>query len=184
MILAMDFADLGTHGPKFTALPNDRWRRFVLALFELGHKNYTRAYMAAGFKSDNYEACQACSSRLAHDARIQEAILEEAQRRIKGLVPMAMKTVEELMENEATKDEVRAKLALDLMDRAGLSSVKEQKTTVEFIGADPQRIHRLKLIAEQTGVPFEKLVGERIAALAPPVDAEFTENRIKDEDTE
>lgn len=168
-------------GPKMAALPNDRWRRFVIALLDgttsdgHGSKGHTAALKRAGWRGTP-ESLRVTAYRLSHDVRVQEAIQEEARKRLSFGLPMALNAIEEIVADPQHKDRLAAAKAV--MDRAGLNEVAESHHTVEFIANDPAVLERVRQLAARTGVPVEKLIG-RTAALAlkpaPAEDAEFEE---------
>jgi hypothetical protein len=160
----------GDYGPKFKALSKDRHRAFVLALVQQGSRDYTAAYKLAGYLSADEFANQE-ASRLAHDTRIQEALHEEASRRLHGLVPLALRTVGDIMENENAKDADRLKASLGVMDRAGLHTTTEHKITLE-LADDPEMLAQIKLLAERNGIPLERLLGARLSKV---VEGEYTD---------
>jgi hypothetical protein len=151
--------DSGKLGPKMLALPSDRMRAFVLALLAQGTRNYTAAYKAAGY-SGTMEALRVGASRLAHDERVLAALHEEASKRLHSLVPAALRVVEEIMENPDAKD--RAKVALGVLDRAGLHTVTEQRHT-HSLADDTEMLARIRLLAERNGIPLANLLGGRLA---------------------
>jgi hypothetical protein len=148
------------YGPKMQALPNDRWRRFVLELMGQAKRNYSAAYVAVGFSSRSPNAVRVEAHRMAHDVRIQEAIQEEGGRRLKALLPMALDVVEQIMTDPNNKD--AAKAAFGVMDRAGLGAATEHKITVGLAN-DTEMLARIKVLAERNGLSLSQLLGERVA---------------------
>jgi len=159
----------GEYGPKMRALPTPRMQRFVLALLEQGKRNQTAAYIAAGYAGKSRNALHANACLLAHDTRIQEALQEEAGRRTKDLLPLALHTIEAIVADPQHKD--AAKVALSIMDRAGLHSMTEQKVTVGLAN-DTEMMARIRLLAERNGIPLVQLLGDRMAKAveAPMID--------------
>ncbi len=153
-----DKSDLG---PKMRALPSDRMRAFVTALMGQSKRNYSAAYAAAGYSTNSRNAVTVESHKLAHDTRIQEAIQEEGARRMKALLPMALSVVEDILEPGAGHRDA-AKVALGIMDRAGLAVTTEHKITVGLAN-DTEMLGRIKILAERNGIPLEALLGQRIA---------------------
>jgi len=152
----------GEYGPKMRALPTPRMQRFVLALLEQGKRNQTAAYIAAGYAGKSRNALQANACLLVHDTRIQEALQEEAGRRTKDLLPLALHTIEAIVADPQHKD--AAKVALSIMDRAGLHSMTEQKVTVGLAN-DTEMLQRIRFLAERNGIPLAQLIGARHAKL-------------------
>ncbi len=151
-------------------------RNFVLAIMAQGDRNATRAAEAAGYSADNQNALRASASRLWHDEDIQAAIYEETVKRLKGLLPAAVQTIGDILENPQEAGATRLKAATTIMDRAGIHAVTEHVNTEVQIGSDPDRLKRIVSMANRLGLPLDKLLGARLAALAPPVtDTEFVE---------
>src|SRR5439155_15279375 len=57
-----------------------------------------------------------------------------------------------------------AKVALGIMDWAGLAAVTEQRVAVGLV-SDMEVLARIKLLAERNGVPLAQLLGDRHAKL-------------------
>jgi len=91
-------------GPRMRAL-NERQRAFVVAFVENGSQNYEKAYISAGYA---ITGAQPNSSRLAHNPKIQAAILEETSNRLHASAPLALKSVIALMLNPDHKDHFAA----------------------------------------------------------------------------
>lgn len=160
------------------ALPNDRWRLFVESWLSGGraHGGYTGAARAAGFKG-NDNVLKVTAYRLAHDQRVQEAIQEEARKRLRSSVPAALDALDEIVADKKHKD--RALIAKTILDRTGLHEVSETKHTVEFIGNDPAMLERVRQLALRMNMDPEKLLGHTAAQKLLPArlveDAEFEE---------
>lgn len=182
--------EFGAIGPKMKALPNDRWRRAVVAYLEGGRKNYggqgghnslgySAAYRAAGFDTTNENTIKRQAHTLFHDIRVQEAVIEESKRRAVLHLPLAIDVHTEIMLDPQHKDRFNA--ARSIMDRAGLHAVTEQHSTLSVTMTADDRAKAV-MLAERLGVPLEKLVGNRMAKqIAAPTeepmvtDAEFEE---------
>lgn len=159
------------------ALPNDRWRAFVVALLDVDatRGRYTEAARRAGF-DQNPAALQVTAFRMAHDTRVQEAVQEEARKRLNSNLPLALKAAEDILLDTNHKD--RALMVKTVFDRTGLHGITETKHTHEFIGDDAALLQRAVILAERLGIPIAQLIG-RSAALkltGPQVqEAEFVE---------
>jgi hypothetical protein len=169
----------GKLGPKMLKL-NVRQRNFVLAVMAQGDRNVTAAAKAAGYASENYDALRVQASRLWHDERIQEAVSEEAYKRLKGLQPMAVETVAGIMENVQETGAVRLKAAEMLFDRTGFHAVTETINTSNELASDPDRIKRIASMLKALGGEglAQQFMGRRLAVIKPEpvaVDAEFEE---------
>jgi hypothetical protein len=98
-------------GPAMKALPNDRWRAFVRALYQVrpGHGAQVRACKLAGFGTETStpETMAVLASRLAHDERVQAALYEEDQKHIRASAPRAIRALSTLIENPSSRDHAR-----------------------------------------------------------------------------
>jgi phage terminase small subunit len=157
------------------ALPEMR-RQFVMALMNQGTRNATMAAKTAGYSPGNYEALKVSASRLMHDESVQEAIQEEAKRRITAMLPLAIETVATIMENPQEGGATRLKAAQVVMDRSGVHAVSERITREEPLERDPDQIKRIMALSQVLGVPIEQLLGTRVKAIT--TDAEYTETSM------
>ena len=175
----MSVADFG---PKMRALATERQQRFVLALLDIGARKYTAAYKLAGYKG-NANSLNASAWKLAHRQDIQEALHEEASKRMHGLVPLALKTMGDIMEDENATAGERGRIALGVADRAGLHASVEHRVTVG-LADDTAALARIKMLAERNGIPLESLLGGRLTkqAVLLPEPAEPSEESAEDED--
>lgn len=161
-------------GPKMAKL-TPLMRGFVLAIMAQGDRNATQAAATAGYSQNSHGALKVQAHSLWHDPRIQEAIHEEAAKRLKGLLPMAVDVVASIMENPQESGAVRLKAATITMDRAGLHAVSE-KINTDNLGDNPDRLKRMMELARALGRPFAELVGQRIALAQPVItEAEYVE---------
>jgi hypothetical protein len=98
-------------GPAMLALPTDRHRAFVRALYTVrpGHGARVKATKLAGFGCEHSTAqtMATIASRLSHDERILAAIAEEDQKFIRSSAPRALGALSRLIENPNAKDHVR-----------------------------------------------------------------------------
>jgi hypothetical protein len=98
-------------GPAMLALPTDRHRDFVRALYQVkpGHGANVKAARLAGFgtPSSSPQSMATISSRLAHDERVLAAIAEEDSKRIRASAPRAISALSRLVEDPKHKDHAR-----------------------------------------------------------------------------
>lgn len=98
-------------GPAMAALPSDRHRAFVRALYQVkpGHGANVKAAKLAGFGSPTSTAgsMATIASRLAHDERVLAAIREEDEKRIRSSAPRAISALSRLIETPSHKDHAR-----------------------------------------------------------------------------
>jgi len=98
-------------GPKMKALPTDRHRAFVRAMYQVkpGHGAAVRAAKLAGFGTPDStpQSMATIASRLTHDRRVQEAFAEQDQLYIRASAPRAIRALSALIENPEAKDHAR-----------------------------------------------------------------------------
>jgi hypothetical protein len=99
-------------GPAMKALPSDRHRAFVLALYQIkpGYGAHVRAAQIAGFgtSTSSSKSWSVIASRLAHDERVLAALHEEDQKRIRASAPRAVRALAHLIEDPDHRDHARA----------------------------------------------------------------------------
>lgn len=167
-------------GPKMAKL-TPLMRGFVLAIMAQGDRNATQAAATAGYATKSHGSLKVQAHALWHDERIQEAIHEEAQKRLKGLLPLAVDVVAQVLENPQETGATRLKAATIAMDRAGLHAVTEKINTDGGVADDPDRLARIMQLARGLGTPLADFLGQRLAQreLAKPqaviTDADYVE---------
>lgn len=162
------------YGPKMAKLTPMR-RAFVLNIMAQGDRNATRAAKDAGYSEVSPGSLRVQAHNLWHNEDIQEAIHEEATRRLKGLLPMAVNTIATIMENPQEGGAVRLKAAHGVMDRAGIHAVTEKISTPGDLAGNPDRVKRIMALAHALrGVPLEKFLSDHLTARPQPVITEAT----------
>jgi phage terminase small subunit len=98
-------------GPAMLALPTDRHRAFVRALYTVrpGHGARVKAAKLAGFgtPTSTPQSMATIASRLSHDERVLAAIAEEDQKFIRSSAPRAISALSRLIEDPKAKDHAR-----------------------------------------------------------------------------
>jgi hypothetical protein len=98
-------------GPAMLALPSDRHRAFVLALYQVppGYGAHVKAAKMSGFgtSTSSAKSWSVIASKLAHNEKILEALQEEDQRRIRASAPRAVRALQQLIEDPEHKDHAR-----------------------------------------------------------------------------
>ncbi|OAF11775.1 hypothetical protein AYJ54_07905 [Bradyrhizobium centrolobii] len=146
-------------GPAMKALPTDRHRLFVRALYQVkpGHGAQVKAARMAGWGSPTStpKTMSVIASRLAHDPRVQAALYEEDQKRIRATAPRAIKALAALVEDPKHRDHARG-IAM-VLDR--LHPIETtHKVTVEHeasssMKATAEVMERILALAARAGVP-------------------------------
>ncbi|MEH2570253.1 hypothetical protein [Bradyrhizobium sp. AZCC 2289] len=145
-------------GPKMKALPTDRHRAFVRALYQVkpGHGANSKAARLAGFGTPNSsnQSIATIASRLAHDERVLEAIAEEDQKRIRASAPRAISALSRLVEDPSHRDHARGiAMVLDRVHPAEtVHNVKVQHDTTEEFKDTAKVLKRIAELAEKFSV--------------------------------
>jgi hypothetical protein len=174
----MDEEEVGRLGPKMSALPNDRWRGFVIAYLGMRKPSAKGAYKKA-FPDAGENTTAARGAALLRDMRVKEAIHEEALSRLEsGMLVKALNMAEMILDDPANPR--AAAVAFGIMDRAGLHPKSEHRVTVEKTVdfGDAAQVLRLKEKLERLGFDPLPVLGNRLAALVAPkdvTDAEYSE---------
>ena len=164
--LIPDDADLG---PAMKALTK-RARAFVLALVEIGGSPQSRAAAMAGY-SGSKAALEVTGSRLAADARVQEALLEEAKARMKSSSLLATCEVIKVLERPdgvSARDKLAA--ARLVLEFAGAEPAQQIEVKHEIKLSDKEKVSQVIELAGRIGLDPTKLLGRAGVVL----DAEFT----------
>lgn len=148
-------------GPKMKALPSDRHRAFVRALYQIkpGHGANVKAAKIAGFGTveSSPQSMATIASRLAHDERVLEAIAEEDQKRIRASAPRAISALTRLIEDPDHKDHARGiGMVLDRVHPVETT----HKVTVE---------HQASSSMKATAEVFERIMTLAARANVPPM---------------
>lgn len=111
-------------GSEMRALPNDRWRLFVLSCMSQGVKvDHTLAAKEAGF-TGNAGTLRVQAHRLAHDPRVQAALLEESRKKLQTYTGPAVALLGKMIGDETIEPKDRIKAATAILDRGGLGIVQ------------------------------------------------------------
>lgn len=104
-----------------------------------------------------------CELSLLQEGRNGSAM--DITNQIKEMSPEALETLEDIMNNEDSADAVRAKVAMDLLDRAGHGAVKKQLSMSGTLSQDDvENIKKRALaIASENGTIVEaEVVSEQV----------------------
>lgn len=160
-------------GPKMRAL-NERQRAFVTACLEIGRVDNKRAAAMAGYSGDDNTLAVA-GHRLSHTLSVQEAMHEEASRRLGSAKIMAVSELIGIAQSSGqVKD--RLKAISMILNRTGLHETSEHKvTTRDESKTDEAMLDRINVLAAELGVDVSSLVGKKVAATLPLIEGEFEE---------
>lgn len=154
---------LAGYGPAMMALPNDRWRRFVMACCEPtpgGEMNYTLAAEKAGVPSENRNALHVTAHRMAHDERIQAAIMEEAKRQIGGGLLLATAVLVQVASDLKAKDADRIKAAGMILRLGNMEPAQQIEHKVEKVESEGAKIERIVRLAQKLKLDPRELLGK------------------------
>lgn len=148
----------GKFGPAMQAL-NPRQQAFVMAFFAMADPEAVHAARAAGYKMDgNPGSIRVQAHALMHSDKIQAAMLEWAQRQVRGAgLAIGLKAILKIAGNAQHKDQ--AKAAIALMNRAGMHEIVERKNTHEIILSEKEKIEEIKQLALFLGHDPATLIG-------------------------
>jgi hypothetical protein len=150
-------------GPKMQALPSDRHRAFVRAMYQVkpGHGAPVRAAKLAGFGTpqSSPQSMATIASRLTHDSRVQEAFAEQDQLYIRASAPRAIRALSSLIENPNSKDHARGiALVLDRVHPAeSVVSVKHEHDVTPAFQNTAQIMARMAELAAKFGAPMPSM---------------------------
>jgi phage terminase small subunit len=158
-------------GPKMLAL-SPRHRAFVIGLL-MNRGNQTRAAALAGYSTASSQGLRVVAHRVAHREDVQEAIQEEAKRRINATAIMATERIVEALDDGDPR--IRLKAAKQILDSTGLGAVFKHEHHVEVESKTTRELlDFIKGAAREQGLDPKKLLG---SAGVPQdvIDAEFEE---------
>jgi len=145
-------------------LPSDAWRQFVREIVQNG-SNAHQAAQAVGFVSTSQ------GSRLAHDPRVQAAILEEGLKLVRTDGVKALHVLRKIAFDDQADNRDRLKACEMILSRGGFAAVTQHQIDVVH-RTDDQLKRELLAMAEELGMDRAakaQLVGGSVT------DAEFEE---------
>lgn len=148
----------GEMGPAMRALPNDRWRAFVVALVtgKQGKGAQTNAYRAAGFASNSPRAQRVEASKMVRDERIIAAVGEECRKFLRVGHPIAIHALFNMINDTKHRDHARAVgMLLDRVDP--VTTRHDMLVTHQHISPDQEALEELRAL-RQLNVTREKLI--------------------------
>lgn len=151
-------ADDVEYGPAMQAL-NERQRKFVLAMLEIPGCSHAKAARVAGY-SDVKAGAKVRGHYAAHNPKIQEAIREEARRRLDGLSVIAANVMMDAMLDPKVPTKDKLKAASAVLDRTGFAAAQNinvNKTVTDNSGK--ALMERLEKAAALLGIDPAALLG-------------------------
>lgn len=164
-------------GPAMKALPNDRWRAFVMAMVNMGvGVNHAECARMAGFddggNSEGYSKVQ--GHHLSHDPRVQAAIQEVGRSRLRALTTEAIKCLSEGLtatkiagkfDTEVPDWAARRATADSILDRGGLHALSEHHVVVTTTKTREEKLIEIAKLAKLLGKDPKELLGNMADAL-------------------
>lgn len=150
-------------GPAMKALPSDRHRAAVRALYQIrpGHGANVKAARLAGFGTETStpQSMATIASRLFHDERVLAAIREEDEKRIRASAPRAIRALESLIENPDSRDHARGiAMVLDRVYPAeSVHHVKVEHDATPALRATAEVMQRISDLAAKAGINLKEL---------------------------
>jgi phage terminase small subunit len=150
-------------GPAMLALPTDRHRAFVRALYTIrpGHGARVKAAKLAGFgcETSTPQSMATIASRLNHDDRILAAIEEEDKKYLRGNAPRAISALGRLIEDPRHRDHARGiAMVLDRVHPAETTHmVKVQHDATPALRATAEVLARIAQLAASVGLDVRKM---------------------------
>ena len=150
-------------GPAMKALPSDRHRAFVRALYQVkpGHGANVKAARLAGFGTETStpQSMATIASRLSHDDRVLAALHEEDQKRIRASAPRAIRALESLIEDPTSRDHARGiAMVLDRVHPAeSVHHVKVEHDATPALRATAEVMQRISALAAKAGINLKDL---------------------------
>jgi hypothetical protein len=149
-------------GPAMQALPSDRHRGFVRALYTVrpGHGANVKAAKLAGFgcPTSTPQSMATIASRLAHDDRVLAAIREEDEKHIRSSAPRAISALSRLIETPSSKDHARGiAMVLDRIHPVE-TIVKMQHDATPALKATAEVLKRIAEVARLAGLDPSRLI--------------------------
>jgi hypothetical protein len=157
--------DTSSLGPAMVAL-SPAMRAFVVAKVTMGLNNIDAA-KTAGYSARSPHALGVVGSRLAHDDRVQVAILEEGQKLMRTEGPRSVHTLVAIRDDKAASNKDRLTAAKELLDRSGFHATTEHHVSVEHSLSDAEKDRRMLVLAAELGISQTEAQKLLIAPAAP-----------------
>jgi hypothetical protein len=147
-----------------------RARAFVMAMVELGGRDFAAAAAQAGYTGTTHVR-QAMASRLAADPRVQEALVEEAKALARSSSLLATAEMVKMLNDVRVSAKDRLTAMTRIISLAGMDPEKQVhvKHDIEVAPTTREQIDRVIALCRDTGMDPRKLLGRAGVVL----DAEF-----------
>src|SRR5258706_148469 len=141
-------------GPAMLAL-SPTMRAWVVAKVTFGCSN-AEATRLAGYSTRSENAVSVMAHQLAHNERIQAAILEEGSKLMRTEGPKSIRVLVEIRDNKKADDKVRMKAAVELLNRSGFQATTQHLVSVEHSLSDGEKDRRIIALCAELGIGKEE----------------------------
>lgn len=148
--------DIPEYGPAMQVL-TEKQRRFVLAMVEIPGCSHAEAARAAGY-SDTCGGAKSRGYNAAHNPKVQDAIREEAGKRLHSASLIAANVVVAMLTDASVPAKEKLKAAGMLLDRTGFAAVQKIDVT-KTDNSGKAIMERIKKAAAVLGVDPAQLLG-------------------------
>ena len=164
---AIESAPAPEWGPAMLALPNDRQRALVVALYDenaprKGDGLIIWATQVAGYgtPTSSKKALSVIGNRIVHDDRVQAAIAEYSQRELRAIPPEAIRALKDLIRDPKHKDHARAiGMVIDRTDPLQtLHTVKVEDNRPPSLQATQAVLDRIEELMKRVGLASPKVI--------------------------
>jgi phage terminase small subunit len=159
-------------GPAMLAL-NAAQRVFVHALV-FGGVSQKAAAQAAGYSSSSDDVLKSTGHRLAHDPRIQEAIVECSRQLLRAEGAASVRELVRLRDH-SDDDKVRLRAATELCDRAGLNAISQHNVDVTHTHKLSEAALDARILALAKEAGLDDASARKLLIDPNVIDAEYSE---------
>jgi len=152
-------------GPAMAALPNERQRAFVCALYDEdaprkgeGLLLYAARKAGYGTAMSSTKSLSVIANRIVHDDRVQAAVVEHSRSVLRAVPPEAIRALKDLLRNPKARDHARA-IAM-VIDR---TDPLHTTTTLRIEDARPPSLELTQKVLDR----IEELM-QRAGMISPP----------------
>jgi hypothetical protein len=144
------------YGPKMLALPNDKWRNFVVALFDDGAPTkglllYAARMAGVGTPTSSSKSIGVMAARICHDKRTQQAIAEYSVAAVRGgLAPDVVRGIRNVVNDPRHRDHAKIlSLVYSRLDPEQTLVKVQDERPAQFVAATKEVLDRIEAIAKK-----------------------------------
>jgi hypothetical protein len=168
-------------GPAMAALPNDRQRAFVVALYDeeaprKGDGLLIYAARAAGYgtATSSTKSLGVIANRIVHDGRVQAAIVEHSRSVLRAVPPEAIRALKDLIRDPKARDHARAiAMVIDRTDPvATMTTLRIEDARPPSPEITQKVLDRIDELARRAGLlPTPQMIDGECSDVTPQVPA-------------